>query len=148
MLTCVRVCVSAHREGPRVATYNRPHVAQRLLESQDKVADPSKLLKLSEVYDTLQNAIWSELRTGGDISSLRRNLQREHMKRVAMALLRPSGNSPADARSLQRENAVQLQGMLRSALTKPMSKEGKAHLAESLNTLSESLKAPLQRAGV
>ena len=70
------------------------------------------------------------------------------MKRVSVALLRPSGNSPADARSLQRENAVQLQGMLRSALTKPMSKEAKAHLAESLNTLSESLKAPLQRAGV
>jgi len=123
-------------------------VAQRLLESQDKVADPSKLLKLSDVYDTLQNAIWSELGTGADISSLRRNLQREHIKRVSGALLRPSGNSPADARSLQRENATQLQNKMRSALAKPMSKEAKAHLAESLNTLSESLKAPLQRAGV
>ena len=123
-------------------------VAQRLLESQDKVADPSKLLKLSDVYDTLQNAIWSELGTGADISSLRRNLQREHVKRVSSALLRPSGNSPADARSLQRENATQLQNKMRIALAKPMSKEAKAHLAESLNTLSESLKAPLQRAGV
>ena len=123
-------------------------VAQRLLESQDKVADPSKLLKLSDVYDTLQNAIWSELGTGADITSLRRNLQREHIKRVSSALLRPSGNSPADARSLQRENATLLQNKMRSALSKPMSKEAKAHLAESLNTLSESLKAPLQRAGV
>ena len=123
-------------------------VAQRLLESQDKVADPSRLLKLSEVYDTLQNAIWSELKSGGEISSLRRNLQREHVKRVSAALLRPSGNSPADARSLQRENAVQLQSTIRTALAKPMSKEAKAHLAESLNILSESLKAPMQRAGV
>lgn len=123
-------------------------VAQRLLESQEKVADPSKLLKLSDVYDTLQNAIWSELKTGGDISSLRRNLQREHVKRVSGALLRPSGNSPADARSLQRENAVQLQSLLRNAQAKPMSKEAKAHLAESANILSEALKAPLQRAGV
>ena len=123
-------------------------VAQRLLESQEKVADPSKLLRLSDVYDTLQNAIWSELKTGGDISSLRRNLQREHVKRISGALLLPSGNSPADARSLQRENAVQLQSALRGALARPMSKEAKAHLAESLNTLSESLKAPLQRAGV
>ena len=123
-------------------------VAQRLLESQDKVADPSKLLKLSDVYDGLQNAIWKELGTGGDISSLRRNLQREHAKRISTALLRPSGNSPADARSLQRDNAVQLQNKIRSAMTKPMSKEAKAHLAESLNTLSEALKAPLQRAGV
>ena len=124
------------------------NVAQRLLESQDKVADPSKLLKLSEVYDTLQNAIWSELKSGGEISSLRRNLQREHVKRVSAALLRPSGNSPADARSLQRENAVQLQGAMRTAMAKPMSKESKAHLSESLNILSESLKAPMQRAGV
>ena len=123
-------------------------VAQRLLESQDKVADPSKLLKLSDVYDGLQNAIWKELGTGGDISSLRRNLQREHAKRISTALLRPSGNSPADARSLQRDNAVQLQNKIRSAMAKPMSKEAKAHLAESLNTLSEALKAPLQRAGV
>ncbi len=123
-------------------------VAQRLLESQDKVADPSKLLKLSDVYDTLQNAIWSELKTGGDISSLRRNLQREHVKRVSTALLRPSGTSPADARSLQRENAVQLQSTLRGAMGKPMSKEAKAHVAESFNILSEALKAPLQRAGV
>ena len=124
------------------------NVAQRLLESQDKVADPSKLLKLSEVYDTLQNAIWSELKSGGEISTLRRNLQREHVKRISAALLRPSGNSPADARSLQRENAVQLQSAMRTALAKPMSKESKAHLAESLNILSESLKAPMQRAGV
>ena len=123
-------------------------VAQRLLESQDKVADPSKLLKLSDVYDTLQNAIWSELKTGGDISSLRRNLQREHVKRVSAALLRPSGTSPADARSLQRENAVQLQSTLRGAMSRPMSKEAKAHVAESFNILSEALKAPLQRAGV
>ena len=124
------------------------NVAQRLLESQEKVADPSKLLKLSDVYDTLQNAIWSELKSGGDISSLRRNLQREHLKRVSGTLLRASGNSPADARSLQRENAVQLQSMLRGAQARPMSKEAKAHLAESLNTLTEALKAPLQRAGV
>ena len=123
-------------------------VAQRLVDSQDKVADPSKLLKLSEVYDTLQNAIWSELKTGGEISSLRRNLQREHLKRVSTALLRVSGTSPADARSLQRENAVQLQNSLRGAMAKPMSKEVRSHLAESLNTLSEALKAPLQRAGV
>ena len=123
-------------------------IALRLLESQEKVANPSKLLKLSDVYDTLQESIWSELKAGGDVSSLRRNLQREHVKRVSVALLRASGNSPADARSLQRENAVQLQSLIRSALAKPMSKEAKAHLAESLNTLSEALKAPMQRAGV
>ncbi len=123
-------------------------VAQRLLDSQEKVVNPASLMKLSDLYDTLQNAIWSELRTGGDISTMRRNLQREHLKRVANALIKPAANTPADARSLQRENAIALSGQMRAAMAKPMSKEAKAHLSESLNTLGEALKAPMQRAGV
>ncbi len=123
-------------------------VATRLLNSADKVADPSRLLKLSDLYDGLQSAIWSELKTGADIRSMRRNLQREHVKRIANALTRPGARTPADAGSLQRENAVQLAAQIRGAMGKPMSKEAKAHLADALNTLTESLKAPLQRAGV
>ncbi|MFN7673497.1 MAG: zinc-dependent metalloprotease, partial [Betaproteobacteria bacterium] len=121
-------------------------VAQRLLDSQDKVAKPADAMKLSEVYETLQNAIWSELRTGGDITTMRRNLQREHIKRIGNALTRPATNSPADVRSLMRDGAGQLQAQIRAAMAKPMSKEAKAHLGESLSTLTEALKASLQRA--
>jgi hypothetical protein len=121
-------------------------VAQRLLDSQDKVAKPADAMKLSEVYETLQNAIWSELRTGGDITTMRRNLQREHIKRIGNTLTRPATNSPADVRSLMRDGAVQLQAQIRAAMAKPMSKEAKAHLGESLSTLTEALKASLQRA--
>ena len=123
-------------------------VAQRLSDSQDKVANQSQVMKLSEVYDTLQNAIWAELKSGGDISTMRRNLQRDHIKRISTSLIRPAANTPADARSLMRESAVQLQGQIRAAVGKPMSKEAKAYLSESLNMLSEALKAPMQRAGV
>ena len=35
-----------------------------------------------------------------------------------------------------------------SAAARPMSKEARAHLSESLNTLTEALKAPMQRKGV
>ena len=122
-------------------------VAQRLLDSQDKVAKPADAMKLSEVYGTLQNAIWSELRTGGDINTMRRNLQREHIKRIANALTRPGTATPADARSLMRASAVQLQGQIRGAMAKAMSVEAKAHLEESANTLNEALKATLQRQG-
>jgi Met-zincin/Domain of unknown function (DUF5117)/Domain of unknown function (DUF5118) len=122
--------------------------AQRLLDSQDKVSNAAGAMKLSEVYDTLQNAIWSELRAGGDINLMRRNLQREHIKRLTNALTKSAATTPADARSLMRREAVQLQGQIRGALGKAMSVEAKAHLEESLNTLSEALKAPLQRTGV
>ncbi|MBK7661799.1 MAG: zinc-dependent metalloprotease [Betaproteobacteria bacterium] len=123
-------------------------VAARLLDSQDKVADKAKAMRLSEVYDTVQGAVWTELKAGGDISGMRRNLQREHLRRVSTALIRPAATTPADARALQRENAVELQQQIRSALAKGgQSKEARAHLNESLNTLSEALKAPMQRAG-
>jgi hypothetical protein len=124
-------------------------VAGRLLDSPDKVGNGTKVLRLSDLYDTLQGAIWSEVKTGRDISPLRRNLQREHLRRVAAMLVRASPTLPADARSLVREDAVELQGGIRNALAKGgQSKEARAHLRESLDTLTEALKAPMQRSGV
>jgi hypothetical protein len=124
-------------------------VAARLLDSQEKVADRSKLLKLSDLYDTLQSSIWSELKSGRDITAMRRNLQRDHLRRVAGMVLRSSPTTPADARALAREDAIELQGQIRDALAKGgQSKEARAHLRESLDTLSEALKAPMQRSTV
>jgi len=123
-------------------------VAARLLDSQDKVADGGRVLRLSELHETLQAAIWSEAKTGAETTALRRNLQREHLRRVANALLKPAATAPADAASLSRENARQLVTALRAARSKPgLSKETRAHYAASLNALEEALKAPLQRAG-
>jgi hypothetical protein len=122
-------------------------VATRLLDSSLKIGDQRKALSVADLYDSLQGAIWSELKAGGDIPLMRRNLQREHVKRVAASLTRGSGTGPADARALQRENARVLVAQLRSAQSRPgLSKEAKAHVADSLNTLEEALKAPMQRA--
>lgn len=123
-------------------------VAARLLNSAEKVRDQKKVLPLHELYSTLQTAIWSELTTGAEISGARRNLQREHLKRLSNTLIKPAPTTPADARSLQREQAVQLLAGIRAAMGKSMSQETKAHLSESAATLSEVLKASLVRSGV
>ena len=122
--------------------------AQRLLDGPDKVAQPDRLLKLSELYDTLQSAIWSELKNGGDIPLLRRNLQREHLKRMTALILRPASSGPADTRSLTRLNGTELAAQLRKSLTRHWSKESKAHIMECLNTLNDALKAGVQRNGL
>lgn len=122
-------------------------VAIRLLDSQEKLEDRKQVLSLGELYGSVQDAVWSELKSGKDINGMRRNLQREHLKRLVAALLRVSAGTPADVRSLQRENALQLQGQLRAAMAKPVSREAKAHLSESLETLSQALKASMLRAG-
>ena len=124
-------------------------VAQRILDSEVKAGDRNQTLRLSELYTTLHEAIWSELKTGRDITPLRRNLQREHLQRIANALLRPAGTTPADARSLEREEAKALRGEIAAAQNRPgYSKETRAHLAEALTQLDQALKAPLVRQAV
>jgi hypothetical protein len=123
-------------------------VATRIVESQNFAAKPKEAFQLSELYDTLQSSIWSELKTGREITPMRRSLQREHLHRLAGVLLRPSSSMPADARSLQRVNAHSLAAELKVAQGKPgLSRESKAHLAESLETLNEALKAQMLRQG-
>jgi hypothetical protein len=122
-------------------------VAARLLDSSLKIGDARKALSLSDLYESLQAAIWSDLKATGDINLMRRNLQREHIKRMTATLTRASGASAADARALQRENARALVVQLRAAQSRPgLSKEARAHVADCLNTLEEALKAPMQRA--
>ena len=124
-------------------------VAQRVLDSEVKTSDPKSIVRLSELYGTLSDSIWSELRTGRDITPMRRNLQREHLARLATSLLRPSMTMPADARSLQREQARALRREIAAVQNRAsFSKETKAHLAEAQNQLDEALKAPIVRQAV
>jgi Met-zincin/Domain of unknown function (DUF5117) len=124
-------------------------VATRIAEGEFRQTRDSQSFRLSELYDTLQDAIWSELKTGRDIGSFRRNLQREYLRRIAGTLLRPSQAVQADARALQRENAKLLLAQIKVAKSRgTYSKEAHAHLAECENTLEEALKAPLLRPGV
>ena len=124
-------------------------VAHRLLDSEVKLDNPRVGFRLAELYEGLQRTIWSELRTGQDIPLLRRNLQRDHLQRIASALLRPPATLPADAASLLREAAHTLKRDTEAAARKSaLSKEARAHLTAAASALGEALKAPMQRAGI
>ena len=122
--------------------------ARRLLELPNYLPEAQRKgsITLNEVYATLQSAVWSELKTGKDIDSLRRSLQREHLKRLQGLLTRPAPALPADAISLARMQAVELQGQLRVASARGgQSGESRAHLQDALALLTEALRATLQR---
>ncbi len=124
------------------------NTAQRLLDLPSYLAPAQRrsMISLSEVYQTLQNSIWSELSGGAEIDVLRRGLQREHLKRLQTVLTKGSAALPSDALSLARLHATRLQQSLRSALARGgRSVETRAHLAESLGILTESLRATMQR---
>ena len=123
-----------------------PEVAQRVLNNELKVREPSEALTLAELYSTLHRAVFSELATGEDIPLVRRNLQREYVARVALTVIRPAPTMPADARALLRADAQKLRDQLAAAQKRTKgSPETRAHVAESLATLDEALKAPLMR---
>ena len=144
--TSVASLVASVQRGILDHVYS-PAVATRLAEVGMKVNDPKETLGLADVYDTIQDAIWSEAKTGQETSLIRRNLQREQLRRIADVLVKPAGPWPADARSIMRENARQLSSLLEKALAKPgLSKTTRAHYADALDTLNASLKASMQRA--
>jgi hypothetical protein len=146
MQTSVARLVAGVQRGILDHVYS-PAVATRLAEVGMRVNDPKETLGLFDVYDSLQDAIWAEAKTGQETSLMRRNLQREQLRRMADVLVKPSGSWPADARSIMRENARQLVGVLEKANAKPgLSKTTRAHYADALDTLNASLKASMQRA--
>jgi hypothetical protein len=147
-------------------------VAQQLADAEVKVTDRASLLGYAELQDRLRDAVWSEIAppakpTGGravaakpaadaasamlppgEIDSLRRNLQREHVRRLASGVLRPTAAVAADVRAVHRQAALQLEASLKAALqSKGWTPMARAHLADSLATLSEALKAPLVKQG-
>ncbi len=125
-------------------------VAARIVDSQDKAARPEDALQLSELYARLQKDIWGELGLRADIAPARRELQREHLNRIAAAVLRPGGASRADVRAQARVQAQALLAQIQGALGGRRTYGGDtvAHLQDSADTLTQALAARLQRVGV
>lgn len=81
-----------------------PTTLRRVYDNEFRVAVETDMLTLPELLDTVSNAVWSELdkSPGGSytarkpyISSLRRNLQREHLERMIDLSLPGAGNGEA-----------------------------------------------------
>jgi hypothetical protein len=125
--------------------------AVRMADNETKVADAKELLSYAELQDRLSAAVWQELKAGPkdrNIDSLRRNLQREHVKRLVAGLVRPTPSAATDLRAVHRQVALALEADLKRALAAGgWTSIAKAHLADSQAALAEALKAPLVKQG-
>ncbi len=81
-----------------------PTTLRRVYDNEYRVSADTDVLTLPELLDTVSNAVWSELdkSPGGSytarkpyISSLRRNLQREHLERMIELTLPGAGSGEA-----------------------------------------------------
>jgi hypothetical protein len=122
-------------------------IATRILDSVPKLDDPKQAFSLGEMYGRLTAEVWRELDGGSPISSARRDLQRDHVNRLSLAVVRPTGTGRADVRGHVREQTRALLARLDSTLKSKtrLDAETRAHLADSADTLRQALAATIVR---
>ena len=142
-------------------------LATRLMDANEKIDRGGDRFALGEIYRRLGQDLWTELDPGVSVPQARRELQRDHLNRLAFAVLRPSPGARADARGALRQEAVTLLARLERALSATVS--GRAaqraaqrvaapargfdeatliHLSDSAESLRQALQAKLPRAGI
>ncbi|GAB1543032.1 hypothetical protein NUACC21_57060 [Scytonema sp. NUACC21] len=108
-------------------------------------SSPEQSLTLPELFNTLQDGIWSEvLKPNGKplkISSLRRGLQRQYLD-ILMSMVLRKENVPEDARTLAWYKLRQLHEKLDGANSND--DYTKAHLLETRDRINKALNAQLQ----
>ncbi|MFB2839195.1 zinc-dependent metalloprotease [Floridanema evergladense] len=119
----------------------------RLLDIELKTL-PGEALTIPELFDTLQNSIWTEIIGVEElkpISSIRRSLQREHLDILLEMVLRKT-EVPEDGRTLAWYELRQLQKALSAKLKKAEEKLDIytiAHLEEVSDRITKTLNASL-----
>ena len=158
-----------------LARFLSSEVLSSLQEISLQAEPGQESLQLAEVFDALTNSIWTELPPrGGDfkndstiaISAIRRNLQREHVARLARLVLGAKPRSqtsflmllfgdasdsgraaPADARSLAREHLQQIGqriAILDRTKNLKIDPQSRVHLAEMQRQILKVFSASLQ----
>lgn len=142
-----------------------PITLGRIQDNELRFEPTEKPFHMADLFASLDGAVWSELDRGKrEIPSLRRNLQREYVKRLIKMALRedaaggsseqwnpesppPMPPLPEDATTLARASLARLQGKIRRALLlkAPMDATTRAHLVETRSRISAALDSKLER---
>ncbi|MGF1491682.1 MAG: zinc-dependent metalloprotease [Microcoleaceae cyanobacterium] len=116
------------------------------LHNLELKARPEQVLGLPELFETLQNGIWTEiLQQSGSISTIRRSLQREHLEILSNIVRQPIPDLPADAQTLAWYELKQLQKAVEVYLDKNKSADAYtvAHVEVIRDRLNKVLEAQL-----
>ncbi len=112
-------------------------------------AQPQETLTLPELFETMQNTIWTEILNTEDqisISIVRRSLQREYLELLSQMALRQI-RVPEDAQTLARYQLKQLNKMMTQVIQKyrdRMDAYTLAHLEVSRDRIFKTLNAQIQ----
>jgi len=132
-----------------------PTTLERVYDLESFVPDDQDALTLPEVFDTISSSVWAELGNAPSkkftarepmISSLRRNLQREHLDRLIDLSMMDGGMTAAEkpVKQLAAQNLRDLQGKMDSILSDGAGKVDpytRAHLTECKERIAKALDA-------
>ena len=129
------------------------YTLERLHDSEMKVPDDQDAFTTAELIEGLTAAIFSELGTleGGEytnrkpaISSLRRNLQRRHLKRLSFMAM--YGGVPQDCQTIAHAELVRLDANIKKLLNSNVKLDSytRAHLEESSSRITKVVEARLE----
>ncbi len=133
-----------------------PRTLQRVYDIEAFVPSDEDALTLPEVFDTVTNSIWSELDGSPTrrytarepmISSLRRNLQREHLGRLIDLSMMDNGLSASEnpIKQLAAQSLRDLDGKLEASLSNGARGKAdaytRAHLTECRDRIARALEA-------
>jgi Met-zincin len=142
-----------------------PSVLARVQNNSVQTKGDDRPLQVSEIFRSVTDGVWSDLAPPADgkkelsSSVIRRNLQREYVKKLAALVLgqRPTGFSiqyffsgmpttPPDARSLARMHLREIAGRIDGALKRKDATDDatRAHLEECQERIAKVLTASMQ----
>ncbi|MBM3400799.1 MAG: zinc-dependent metalloprotease [Bacteroidetes bacterium] len=118
------------------------------------VKNGSSAYTMDELFEDLRNGIWSELKTGANIDTYRRNLQRAYIERMSYLLNENEAAVPAqfgalagpqidvsqsEIRPMARHELKSLSNQVKAAMPKYANPVLKAHLEDVLVRIAEAL---------
>jgi hypothetical protein len=121
-------------------------VLNRMQDNELKTPINEEIFKMSELFNTLQMSLWSEMEQRENINSYRRKLQRTHVHIMVSILLQKNNDYPGDAVSLARNNLIDLKSKIKRIKSHPaLDSYTKVHLTEIESKISSALEATLNR---
>ncbi len=122
-----------------------PLLIQRMLDIE--LRDGADVLTLPEVFGGLRSAIWAELDSGADVTSLRRGLQRMHLDQLVAMVVRPAPGTPEeDACALARADLKALRAQIGTVMgSASLDAYTRAHLDEAASVIDAALAAGIER---
>ena len=137
-------------------------LAQRLRDARDKLEPGDEGLGLDEIHGRIARDLWTEIEAGAAVAPPRRELQREHVNRLAFSILRPPPGAGTEARAVVRREAQGLLARLerrlgpppplqrgsRAALAPRLDEPTLQHWLDSAESLRQALGAKIPRVGL